>query len=1064
MSRVFAGHGQQDAAEFLGCLLDQLRQTEYRAFRFSPWRGVSIADGAQVATQVDRLAGYVEEKRSQCVYCGQFCATFQREFVLSLYLPDDDVKESSITDLYLMGCALGSENGEIECSSEVCQGHKRKFTAQRRVASLPNVLFVQVRRTRKDGCVSRFRVAVEDQFSLPGLGVLELAGVVYHSGGASYKSGHYTCAARAPDRMFWYFDDAATPRRLGENIADFKSECVSVLAYVRPGGEAKYAGVPVEVADSEAGAAAAVDPVPPLHRLVAAAVGVKSRGDVSGQKGAAVTCGGSTVGATGAGVSAQSPSGLEAAAESATEQAAAGSAQPPVPGNGAPVVGTGATVDPADDFTPVVLDLRLCLARTWNGGRGGQCPKKQCVGKLCQMHARRGGLAHGLVTGPVPPAKLREFQQNARQNLARVETPRAKAATDKRSRPSPAAGSPADLSSEKRQNTEECTMDVSTPASGSQHARKRDRPSPPAGASPAQPAQVKVSKDSRVISNSLPVLPAFPDMTAGSAAPAPVATPVYDMLQEALVGGGLWQGVLAELERTMGRDASDHVNAQWSAAWVGWGELLDVVCTRGGVQVSFEDRFERTAATLRKFLLLVAQNQRATLRAQSDRQRWAQLEAQGFRRGIGQVWGQSDCCADSLLQLLVDTGVLDASITEAERQAACVANRQALCRGPLFPRNLHGRRDDDAYLEHDRHAEAIVQFFMQRFQGRRCKAIPVEGIDLMVFSRFDSEQIPVARSRICATTGVESDGRPLVFRLYNSTGDGIRGFHYDPVFDARTGVAEPVPPVSNAEGREGKGREDREGGTGPRRSGRLKRKDGGSAAGKRGDATSGSGTGGGVDASGPGGGQIGAFAGFVDEAAAVAATALPVAEFRRLIAHGGEVKTLRGINIQRPWARKILEGRKTIEARKYPLKGYKGEDLWIIETRGDLGDYVDEASDVAFMLSAAGGGGAVLRGGVGRHRFKSRIVGVVRFEEDFEYHGVDQWRSDVDRHCITSGHFDWDPRRSKMYAWRVASARLLVEPQAEPVTKGMVGATATSRVALFAAASFNAAGPEDARC
>ena len=88
---------------------------------------------------------------------------------------------------------------------------------------------------------------------MPGLGVLELAAVVYHSGGKSYESGHYTCAARAPDRMFWYFDDAATPRRLGENIADFKSECVAVLAYVRPGGEAKYASGPVDVADSDAG-------------------------------------------------------------------------------------------------------------------------------------------------------------------------------------------------------------------------------------------------------------------------------------------------------------------------------------------------------------------------------------------------------------------------------------------------------------------------------------------------------------------------------------------------------------------------------------------------------------------------------------------------------------------------------------------------------------------------------------------------------------------------------------------------------------------------------------------
>ena len=327
-------------------------------------------------------------------------------------------------------------------------------------------------------------------------------------------------------------------------------------------------------------------------------------------------------------------------------------------------------------------------------------------------------------------------------------------------------------------------------------------------------------------------------------------TPVYDMLQEALVGGGLWQNVLAELERTLGNAASVHVNAQWSADWVGWGELLDAVCARGGVEVSLEDRLERTAATLRKFLLLAAQNQRATVRAQSDQQRWVQLEAQGFRRGTGKVWDQSDCCADSLLQLLMHTGVLDASITDAERRAACFANRQALLGGPFFPRNLNGQRDNRAYLEHDRHAEAIVAFFMGWFARRRRMAIPAAGIELIVFSRFDSEQIPVARSRICVTPGVETERGPLVFRLYNSTGDGIRGFHYDPVREVAPEVVARSPRASSTESREGEGREDRHGEAGPRRSGRLKRKDGASASGARGGTMSGNGTGGRVVASG----------------------------------------------------------------------------------------------------------------------------------------------------------------------------------------------------------------------
>ena len=45
-------------------------------------------------------------------------------------------------------------------------------------------------------------------------------------------------------------------------------------------------------------------------------------------------------------------------------------------------------------------------------------------------------------------------------------------------------------------------------------------------------------------------------------------------------------------------------------------------------------------------------------------------------------------------------------------------------------------------------------------------------------------------------------------------------------------------------------------------------------------------------------------------------------------------RCLRGINIQRPWARMLLEGVKTTEVRSYPLKGYFNEDVWLMETAG----------------------------------------------------------------------------------------------------------------------------------
>ena len=39
--------------------------------------------------------------------------------------------------------------------------------------------------------------------------------------------------------------------------------------------------------------------------------------------------------------------------------------------------------------------------------------------------------------------------------------------------------------------------------------------------------------------------------------------------------------------------------------------------------------------------------------------------------------------------------------------------------------------------------------------------------------------------------------------------------------------------------------------------------------------------------------------------------------------------------MQRPWARLLLMGEKTVEVRKYPLRNYKDEELWVLETKGN---------------------------------------------------------------------------------------------------------------------------------
>lgn len=61
-------------------------------------------------------------------------------------------------------------------------------------------------------------------------------------------------------------------------------------------------------------------------------------------------------------------------------------------------------------FTPLTLSPKLCMARVWAGGFGGQCPRLPDKHGLCKIHAK-APLSHGRVDGPVPAEKLQEFLQ-----------------------------------------------------------------------------------------------------------------------------------------------------------------------------------------------------------------------------------------------------------------------------------------------------------------------------------------------------------------------------------------------------------------------------------------------------------------------------------------------------------------------------------------------------------------------------------------------------------------------------------------------------------------------------
>ena len=123
-----------------------------------------------------------------------------------------------------------------------CAGAKTTHEKQVRICKAPNILVVQVRRVEDEQHdVIRHAVVPEEDLSLPGLGQYELAGVVYHSGQRP-TSGHYTCACRGPDRMFWRADDSHFLRATLDVERTLLKQVYSFV-YTRPRGTAVFKGM-----------------------------------------------------------------------------------------------------------------------------------------------------------------------------------------------------------------------------------------------------------------------------------------------------------------------------------------------------------------------------------------------------------------------------------------------------------------------------------------------------------------------------------------------------------------------------------------------------------------------------------------------------------------------------------------------------------------------------------------------------------------------------------------------------------------------------------------------------
>ena len=133
------------------------------------------------------------------------------------------------------------------------------------------------------------------------------------------------------------------------------------------------------------------------------------------------------------------------------------------------------------------------------------------------------------------------------------------------------------------------------------------------------------------------------------------------------------------------------------------------------------------------------------------------------------------------------------------RQAACAECRRHLVTHPNWDLRPVCRTDTgtianatdaehaQAYLQHDIHGEEIVRFFLQHVQSDY--VVEPSGIRIIVYTRFDSVHLdPQSMALVFGRNEAVAASRGqtcLDFELYNNTGAGISGHHYEPSLPAR---------------------------------------------------------------------------------------------------------------------------------------------------------------------------------------------------------------------------------------------------------------------------------------
>ena len=167
----------------------------------------------------------------------------------------------------------------------------------------------------------------------------------------------------------------------------------------------------------------------------------------------------------------------------------------------------------------------------------------------------------------------------------------------------------------------------------------------------------------------------------------------------------------------------------------------------------------------------------------TDDERLGELHKQGFRllRSSGDG---SNCLVHSLALVLAAAGLIQ---DMGDWSTACADARQHFAGAPgLQPMSPAGVPNPGAYLEHGRHGPPAVQMLVEAhgLPG------PAAAVKVTVHARYDTAGSPPDSFEAPIAAAAPGRGGATAFlHLWNWTGDGTSGYHYDGLVPPHRGRA-----------------------------------------------------------------------------------------------------------------------------------------------------------------------------------------------------------------------------------------------------------------------------------